>query len=103
MAVYNDGYEGCDPYEHNIYVLLRDAGFDHDDANMMSKIKSRCDKDPVFQEKLYDYVQRYGWGFETLSMLKSELGISIEISHDFFRHYDKVYARIWKYVKEWFS
>lgn len=107
MAAYNDGYEGSDPYEHDIYVLLRNAGLDQDEAIMMSKIKSRRDKDPVFQKKIDDYVQRYGFGFETLSMLKSELGISKEISHDgFVRHHDNgdnIFARIWNAFKEWFS
>ena len=107
MAAYNDGYEGSDPYEHEIYVCLRNAGFDQDDANLWSKFKYRRDKDPVFQEKLNDYVQRYGWGFETLSMLKSEFGFSKELSHDgLIPHHDNTYnvfARIWNVVKEWFD
>lgn len=104
MAIYKDGYEGCDPYEHNIYVLLRNAGFDQDDAIIMSKIKSRGDKDPVFQEKLKDYVLRYGWGFETLSMLESEFGISIEKNRSTcFRHKDYILVRIWNAIKEWFD
>ena len=56
MPTYYDGYEGCDSYEHKYYIMLRNAGFDIEEANLMAIVAVERDRN----KSLADLIRRDG-------------------------------------------
>lgn len=87
-------------YEKQVYEKMRSVGFDHEESFWISKAKSRLGQDSKFADKLNEYIHRYGFGYQTRSMLESELGIGLGDSN---YHQDTFIKRIWNVLKDWFD
>lgn len=87
MPTYYDGYDSYDSYGHGIYKRLKDAGFDTEDANLMTKIKLAKEQDM------------------TLIQMIKERGVKglLDYARSHWPTLCNWVERVWDKVKSWFG